>query len=170
MLRAIALQELRQLGEGKHWDVSQHLSELASLEPVKGWMQATHRGDDLWVQAEASTVVELCCDRCLKAFPHRLAVAVEESIALQLDDDSLDPELQLENAAGDPVMDQLDPLGRFDPEHWLFEQLNLQLPLKRLCSSDCAGLLDQSDNADDNVVDPRWAGLLQLKSPPADTP
>ena len=27
MLRAIALQELRQLGEGKHWDVSQHLSE-----------------------------------------------------------------------------------------------------------------------------------------------
>ena len=81
---------------------------LASLEPVKGWMQATHRGDDLWVQAEASTVVELCCDRCLKAF-HRLAVAVEESIALQLDDDSLDPELQLENAAGDPVMDQLDP-------------------------------------------------------------
>lgn len=170
MLRAIALQELRLLGEGKHWDVSQHLSELGSLEPVQGWVHATHRGDDLWVRAEASTVVELCCDRCLKAFPHRLAVAVEESIALQLDADGLDPELQLEAAGGDPAMDQLDPLGRFDPEHWLFEQLNLQLPLKRLCSNDCSGLLAQSSEPSEALVDPRWAGLLQLKSAPTETP
>ena len=52
-MRPVALQELKQLGDGKHWSVEQQLSELDSIGPVKGWLKALHRGDDLWLEAEA---------------------------------------------------------------------------------------------------------------------
>ena len=35
-MRPVALQELKQLGDGKHWSVDQPLSELETLGPVKG--------------------------------------------------------------------------------------------------------------------------------------
>ena len=163
-MRSIALQELRQLAEGKHWDVDQPLPELGSLEPVRGWLLATHRGDDLWVQAQATTVVELICDRCLQPFPHRLSTAVEESIGLRSSSDPLDPELEFSSADGQEAMESIDPSGIFDPEHWLFEQLNLQLPLKRLCCSDCPGLIEpERPTASSNAMDPRWAALRELQ-------
>ena len=42
-MRPVALQELKQLGDGKHWNVEQQLSELDSIGPVKGWLKALHR-------------------------------------------------------------------------------------------------------------------------------
>ena len=56
-MRPVALQELKQLGDGKHWSVEQQLSELDSIGPVKGWLKALHRGDDLWLEAEATATV-----------------------------------------------------------------------------------------------------------------
>ena len=53
-MRPVALQELKQRGVGKHWSVEQQLSELDSIGPVKGWLKALHRGDDLWLEAEAT--------------------------------------------------------------------------------------------------------------------
>ena len=165
-MHPIALQELRQLGDGKHWDVNQSLAELNSLEPVRGWVEATHREDDLWVCAEADTIVELTCDRCLKPFPHQLSAAVEESIALRSNSDPLDIELKSASCDGQEAMESIDPSGRFDPEHWLFEQLNLQLPLKRLCCDDCPGLIEPEEPCTEAAgagIDPRWASLLQLR-------
>ena len=145
------------------WSVEQQLSELDSIGPVKGWLKALHRGDDLWLEAEASATVELICDRCLKSYPQPLEARVSESIALQ----SGGPDAELEELDGaEAALETLDPNGRFDPEHWLFEQLNLQLPLKRLCCADCPGLLPEQEpdpTPSTDVVDPRWAQLLQLK-------
>ena len=68
-MRPVALQELKQLGDGKHWSVEQQLSELDSIGPVKGWLKALHRGDDLWLEAEAKATVELICDCLLYTSP-----------------------------------------------------------------------------------------------------
>ena len=162
-MRPVAPQELKQLGDGQHWNVEQQLSELDSIGPVKGWLKALHRGDDLWLEAEATATVELICDRCLKSYPQPLEAQVNESISLQ----SGGPDAELEELDGaEAPLETLDPNGRFDPEHWLFEQLNLQLPLKRLCSPDCPGLLPEQEISpapSTEVVDPRWAQLQQLK-------
>ena len=162
-MRPVALQELKQLGDGKHWNVEQRLSDLETLGPVKGWLKALHRGDDLWLEAEATATVELICDRCLKPYPQPLETHISESIALQ----SGGPDAEIEELDGtDAPLETLDPNGRFDPEHWLFEQLNLQLPLKRLCCPDCPGLIEpETPESAPEAVDPRWAQLLQLKSP-----
>ena len=95
-MRPVALQELKQLGDGKHWSVEQQLSELDSIGPVKGWLKALHRGDDLWLEAEATATVELICDRCLKSYPQPLEARVSESIALQ----SGGPDAELEELDG----------------------------------------------------------------------
>jgi uncharacterized protein len=67
-------------------------------------------------------------------------------------------------------METLDPAGSFDPEHWLFEQLSLQLPLKRLCRLDCPGILPEEVRGparpDPIAVDPRWLALQRLMVPP----
>ena len=103
-MRPVALQELKQLGDGKHWSVEQQLSELDSIGPVKGWLKALHRGNDLWLEAEATAMVELVCDRCLKSYPQPLEARVSESIALQ--SGGPDAELEeLENAGSDDVVD-----------------------------------------------------------------
>ena len=88
---------------------------------------------------------------------------MSESIALQ----SGGPDAESDELDGvEAPLETLDPNGRFDPEHWLFEQLNLQLPLKRLCCPECPGLLPEPDAPEPSAdVDPRWAQLLQLKSP-----
>ena len=110
-MRPVALQELKQLGDGKHWSVEQQLSELDSIGPVKGWLKALHRGDDLWLEAEAAATVELICDRCLKSYPQPLEARVCESIALQ----SGGPDAELEELDGaKAALETLDPHGRFD--------------------------------------------------------
>ena len=154
-MRPIPLQELRLLGDGMHWQVEQHLDELQSLDPVVGWVHVQHRGEDLWVQGEARTRVELDCDRCLNPYPQSLAASAEEAIAL-------------DNGEGSAALDVIDPNGSFDPSQWLYEQLSLQLPLKRLCDLNCPGLLPPQPRAAAPASvssDPRWTALQQLKPP-----
>jgi uncharacterized protein len=154
-MRPIPLQELRLLGDGKHWQVHQHLAELQSLEPVVGWVHVLYRGEDLWVKGVARTRVELHCDRCLNPYPQKLAAAAAEAIALS-------------DGVESAALDVIDPNGSFDPSQWLFELLSLQLPLKRLCDPNCPGLLPPQPRAavpTSSSSDPRWAALQQLKPP-----
>lgn len=168
-MRPIPLQELKLLGDGQRWPVDQKLAPLDSLGPVRGFVQAQHRGNELWVSGEGRTQVELCCDRCLQVFVYPLAAKAEEAIALGDPTTPDDPEVLLELGGASPI-ETLDPLGSFDPEHWLFEQLSLHLPLKRLCSPACAGILPEEVRGPARLnpvaVDPRWLALQQLIVPP----
>jgi len=66
-------------------------------------------------------------------------------------------------AGPEGLEEQLDPLGRFDPEQWVFEQLSLQLPLVNRCGADCPGPATWS--SDPEAVDLRWAALGALREP-----
>lgn len=176
-LRPVPIQELKLLAEGRRWRVEQHLSELNSLTPVRGSLMAVHRGNVLELEGEASTIVTLCCDRCLQDFNHPLAFRSRELLWLgeQARQAGLDPEAMLASGGGgeagalldlepDDLCESLDPSGDFEPEHWLFEQLSLQLPLVNRCGADCPGP-PQADLDGNASIDPRWAALRNLQQP-----
>lgn len=170
-LRPVPIQELRPLAEGRSWTVAQHLDALASLTPVRGWVRAVHRGSVLEVEGEAETIVTLCCDRCLQHYNHPLGFRTRELLWLG-DPASASAQASLGEEgeavlaiAGDELVDDLgegiDPLGSFDPGHWTFEQLSLQLPLVNRCGPDCPGPASWGHGPP--LGDPRWSALGGLR-------
>jgi uncharacterized protein len=170
-LQPVPLQELRLLAEGRHWQVDQPLNELESLTPVRGELTAVHRGNILELSGEASTIVTLRCDRCLQHFNHPLSFRHQEVVWLgdQARQEGIEAEVVLEGGSEvleldpDGLSESIDPTGEFDPEHWLFEQLSLQLPLVNRCGLDCPGPDLQPSAQPPEPIDPRWAALKKLQ-------
>lgn len=157
-LRPVPLPELRLLAEGRCWEVDQPIPELPSLTPVRGSLRAQHHGTVLEVEASLATIVTLRCDRCLSHFNQALQAEVRELIELRSGNELPEPGL----ADADDLDDRLDPQGRFDPERWIFEQLNLRLPLVNRCGADCPG--PPTWSSEPPPLDPRWAALQGLRS------
>ncbi len=148
-LRPLPLQELQHLDGGCHWQIGQPIAGLDTLTPVRGELQATHLGNVLEVRGRAEAIVTLCCDRCLQHFNMTLSAASTELVligAAESDDGQL--------------VERLDPRGSFDPEHWIFEQLSLQLPIVNHCGSHCPGPATWSSAS--SGIDPRWQALQNL--------
>ena len=108
------------------------------------------------------TITTLICDRCLQHYNHRLEVDTTELIWL---------ESELENTADLPterevsledLSETLPPNGHFNPEEWLFEQLSLALPLRKVCGENCPGA-DIKEIPTENYLDSRWSSLAALK-------
>ena len=142
--------------------VDDSIAGLDTLVPVKGVVSIRHGGNFLEVVSQAETITTLVCDRCLQHYNHRLAIDTNELIWL---------ESELENAADIPserevsledLSETLPPNGHYDPEAWLFEQLSLALPLRKICGDDCPGA-SQNATKDENLLDNRWASLAALK-------
>ena len=169
-LRPVPLQELRLLAQGQRWQIDQQLSELESLTPVRGELSAVHRGNVLEVDGHAETIITLRCDRCLQHFNHPLRFQTHEVLWLgdQAREQGIDAETVLEGGSDvleldpDALTESLDPCGSFDPEHWVFEQLSLQLPLVNRCGGDCPGPDAHSPTGQEAPIDPRWAALKRL--------
>ncbi|MCP9790852.1 DUF177 domain-containing protein [Vulcanococcus limneticus Candia 3F8] len=168
-LRPVPIQELRPLAEGRRWTIDQHLGELESLTPVRGELQAIHRGNVLEVAGLAETIVTLCCDRCLQHFNHPLAFRTKELLWLGdaardaglSEDDVLEAGAQVLDIEADALTESLDPRGDFDPAHWAFEQLSLQLPVVNRCGPECPGP-NLRGSGPGEAIDPRWAALKNL--------
>ena len=156
-LQPVPLQELRLLERGRRWCVNQEIDGLESLTPVRGQVQVLHHGGVLEVSGDAETIVTLCCARCLQHFNHPLKAEARE--LLEIDAGQASETMGLVSADYD---DRLDPLGDFDPQRWIFEQLSLRLPLVNRCGSDCPG--PDRWSSDSANGDPRWAALRQLSS------
>ena len=182
-LQPVPVQELRLLELGRCWQVDQRIEELESLVPVRGALQAIHRGNVLEVEGEVATIVTLCCDRCLQAYNHPLQASARELLWLgegpRPEGDDEDLEAQVVSIDPDSLGDQIDPRGSFDPQRWVFEQLSLQLPLVNRCGEDCPGPPAFTNpgpgGADDHPagsapVDPRWQALQALRPPAPDQP
>jgi uncharacterized protein len=129
-------------------------------------MRATRAGDEVSLAGSLKATVEMDCDRCLKP----LTMPVDQSFDLlyvppsktteekELDDDDL-----VIAFYHDQVID-VDDLVR--------EQVELALPMARICSEECRGLcaecganLNEGDCfCSDKQVDVRWSALKELKS------
>ncbi|MFM2429486.1 MAG: hypothetical protein RLZZ511_699 [Cyanobacteriota bacterium] len=144
-------------------EFEQNIADLTSLTPVQGVATVTHHGNYLQVGVQAKTIVTLSCDRCLQQYNHRLVCDASEMIwlkgsALLLDDLPLDMEMDIEE-----VVENLPEDGHFEVETWIYEQLCLALPQRKLCDVDCPGIDLPKPNPED-LVDRRWAALMALKN------
>jgi uncharacterized protein len=163
-LQPVPLREIATLAEGRSWDVDEHLDDLASLTPVRGTLTARHLGTVLEVCGQASTIVTLCCDRCLNHFNHPLRCDTRELIWIGRagapapgSDDPTGPD---EDALGDI----LPETGRFDPARWIFEQLHLQLPVVNRCGEHCPGPPAAGAAPGGAApIDPRWQALAEVR-------
>lgn len=142
--------------------VDDAIADLDTLVPVKGTIVVRHRGNFLEVISQAETITTLVCDRCLQHYNHRLAIDTSELIWLEnqlqdVDDIPTEREVSIED-----LSESLPPNGHFDPEAWLYEQLSLALPLRKVCGKDCPGAIVKTTK-EDNHIDRRWSSLAALK-------
>jgi len=182
-LQPVSLPDLVRSGGRRCWRVAQTLKGLHQAREVEGNLVLRHLGDSIDLQATVHTHLQLCCDRCLQPFSQPLAAEVQDRIPFHAPLDSLaspiealstlqealttlpDPISSPEDPLS-PLDEPLDPCGSFDPEHWLFEQLSLRLPLVNRCGPACPGPATWSSQPP--TPDPRWAALasLQAQEPP----
>ncbi len=143
---------------------SEIVPDLPTLTPVQGEMVITHRGNFLEVSAQAEAIVTLTCDRCLQQYNHRLVATPSEIIWLE--DNAAAQELLLldQDLAPEDLVETLPPQGYFEPATWLYEQLCLALPQRKLCDEQCQGIeVPEALDGAPPAIDQRWARLESLK-------
>lgn len=142
--------------------VDDNIAELDTLVPVKGIVAVRHGGNFLEVSSQAETITTLICDRCLQHYNHRLGIDTSELIWLESElQDIRDLPTEREVSLED-LSETLPYDGHFNPETWLFEQLSLAMPLRKVCSESCPGATTAVIK-DEPHVDSRWSSLAALK-------
>lgn len=153
---------LKQREQTNAIEVDECIDGLETLTPVRGRMLVTHKGNYLEVSIKAETIMTLTCDRCLQQYNHRLKIDTSEMVWLsesadQLDDGDLEREVPLED-----LVETLPPQGYFHPDVWLYEQLCLAIPPRKLCDQQCPGI-QMTDSGSAALSDRRWKALEDLK-------
>jgi uncharacterized protein len=129
-------------------------------------LRATREGDEVELIGSVNAVVGFECDRCLKP----LSVAVEQSFdLLYVPPLKAGDEMEL---GADDLSTGFYQAGTIDLDDVVREQVELALPMARLCTEQCEGLCpDCGVNLNDaecacklNRADERWAALGELKS------
>jgi uncharacterized protein len=145
---------------------NQFIDDLETLTPVKGEIKVVHKGNFLEVFGKAEAITTMTCDRCLQQYNQRLKLNKSEIIWL-------DPEAnqpysgpnELETTVDD-LVETLPPDGHFEPMVWLYEHLCLCMPLRKLCSSSCEGiitLVDGEESSESPTIDHRWGVLKSVR-------
>lgn len=135
---------------------------LETLTPLRGKMTVRHGGTFLEICAKAETIITLTCDRCLQQYNHRLILDTSELIWLNKDADLPQSFPQEREVSLEDLSESLSPEGHFEPHTWLYEQLSLAMPLRRLCGKDCEQPPIVSGDSQ-SPLDSRWASLESLK-------
>lgn len=145
--------------------VDDYVAGLETLTPVQGGVRVTHHGNYLEVTATADTIMTLTCDRCLQQYNYRLVIEPSELIWLQEPCDEEEEDLEREIAYED-LVETLSPQGHFRPEEWLYEQLCLEIPQRKLCDARCPGIQVKTDSSTPSTpgVDRRWASLEKFRN------
>lgn len=170
-LKPYALKELKNFSEPKCWFFQEKLEEFPSLIPIEGKISAEHQGNFLAVKANFKTIVNLTCDRCLKSYNHKLKYEGEELIWIKQKQCSSSIS-ERQDYLDDNLIEFIEPNSSFDPRSWIYDQLNLQMPLLNVCGELCLGHLEitnalqknnlGSNSSSNSGIDPRWSSLLPL--------
>jgi len=142
--------------------VEDSISGLDTLVPVKGSISVRHGGNFLDIASQAETITTLVCDRCLQHYNHRLAIDTSELIWLESELESAEDIPNEREVSLEDLSETLPPNGHYDPEAWLFEQLSLALPLRKVCGENCPGA-SQPEALNEHYTDSRWSSLAALK-------
>lgn len=133
---------------------------LETLTPVQGILRVKHQGSFLEIKAEAWAIITLTCDRTLQQFNHRLAIDTSETIWLA-EPVPTSKLLKEQEVDFNDLVETLPPNGYFDPAIWLYEQLSLAIPFRKIAPD--APELPQIQERSPKI-DKRWAALGALKN------
>lgn len=159
--------QLEPLDRQIHYQAS--LAELGiddlgdSSSPVNVDIVAVEENEVLRITGHVNTSLSIICDRCLQGMTLDIegdldiALVNESSVSGQ-EDDGLSITIQ----ANDTMVDLSAPLR---------ESIYLEMPVKRLCRTDCKGLCptcginynNDTCSCDQAQIDERWAPLLGIK-------
>ena len=135
--------------------------EKPITRPVEVKGEVRNMAGALLLEGEASTVLDVVCDRCLKPFSRETRIPLEALLATELADEENEDEIVLLD--GDEV--DVDEIAR--------TAFILAMDTKHLCSEDCKGLCAKCGANLNNgpcgckpEVDPRLAKLAQLLDQP----
>ncbi len=164
-------------GARREYDINAEIptwdGELELVAPLTGHVQLTRAGSGILVIGQFQTVVELVCGRCLEPFEAPVQIEVEEEFV---------PMVSLvtgEAAALDPDQDSanlVDEHHILDLTEIVRQDLWINLPASPLCRLDCRGLCplcgqnlnDGSCACQEEEIDARWSGLLEMVSKQTD--
>jgi uncharacterized protein len=131
--------------------------------------RATRSGDELRLAGRVAATVEIDCARCLKPVP----VKVDDSFDLFYipSVNRLLPDEERE-LAKDDLLVAFYRDDCLDLDDVVREQIELAIPMARLCSDDCRGICPNCGanrnegecSCTTREPDPRWAALEQLRS------
>lgn len=143
--------------------------EVVTVGPVTcaGRLQFVDPG--FLLRAEIGYEQTLLCDRCLGELVQAVATELD-LLVLPGGEPEADPEGEIELQEEDLGVLFVDG-ETLDTYPLLVEQVQLNVPMKPLCRPDCQGLCpvcgaDRNGagcDCKDESVDPRWAGLADLK-------
>jgi uncharacterized protein len=148
-------------------DLEDDNSQSVGQTAVK--LQATREGEEVLLRGKIEASVQLSCDRCLLSFVtpviqsfDLLYLQLNRNRTAQEEHELNDDDLSISYFQGQFI--NVDDLVR--------EQIQLALPMARLCREDCRGLCQQCGAALNEgecacsfeQVDPRWAALKGLKN------
>jgi uncharacterized protein len=151
-------------GQTEVVQIDEPIPGLETLTPVQGWVRVKHQGNYLEVDAKAETIITLICDRCLQQHNYKLSISPFELIWLDEAADDLAPIVLDREIDSEDLVESLSPTGYFDPGEWLYEQLCLEIPQRKLCDAKCPGIpLPESEQFSKSGGDRRWASLESLK-------
>ncbi|MDX2098538.1 MAG: YceD family protein [Leptolyngbyaceae cyanobacterium bins.59] len=139
------------------------LPDLETLTPVKGVIRVKHQGSYLEVKAKAEAIITLDCDRCLQNYNHRLTLNVSELIWLtDVDQEMTVEDLEVE-VPFESLVETLPSQGYLNTGDWLYQQLCLAIPQRKLCDNECKGIQPPLEEGSPVLLDRRWASLEALK-------
>ena len=139
------------------------------VSPLIGSIQFLRTGADVLVTGTLEATVEKGCGRCLQTFTTPIAVELEEVFY---------PTVDVLTAAALAPPPDADEANRINEQHILdlFEVARqaflLEIESVRYCRSECKGLCpqcgqDRNSNpcdCEEDSIDIRWAGLLELQT------
>ena len=141
--------------------------ELAALGPVAVEGKLSYAEPGYLLQGRLRYAQRLVCDRCLGEVPETLDTPLEmlifthEKAPEAAEQELEEKDLSIVHLGGDIL--ETEPL--------VVEQIQLNIPMKPLCRTDCAGLCpvcgadlnEESCSCERRPPDPRWAALAALK-------
>ena len=124
------------IGSSYDYDVAEIINEQAR-DFIKGGIILTRIGYGILVQGKLMAELELMCSRCLNYFLCTISFNIEEEIYSVINVDSGLPLPMSEDTGGFTIDDK----HRLDLGELICQYILLNLPMKPLCKSDCAGII-----------------------------
>ena len=157
------------IGSVRHYQVQEGIASLGEVEVIRleGWLKFTRTDKGVWVKGRLAMDVSTQCSRCLKEFDAPLETEIAEEFYPTVGPKvgSATAALMIEEEAFLITLTNV-----LDTREVIRQNIVSLLPMKPLCTRDCAGICPHCGvncnevqcHCDVTQIDSRWGRLLEL--------